>query len=74
MSRNLSLRTLVIMFNRSHVNIGKALTSQTLLLLLARATHIYFYSSAHPVCGESHNQRNITGEVATLPSIFLLPS
>ena len=37
-ARNLSSRTLVIMFNRSHVNIGRAATSQSLLLLLARAT------------------------------------
>ena len=44
-ARNLSSRTLVIMFNRSHVNIGRATTSQSLLLLLARATHIYFCSS-----------------------------
>jgi len=41
----ISLRTPVIMFNRSHVNIGRAFTSQSLLLLLARATHIYFCSS-----------------------------
>jgi len=39
-ARNLSLRTLVVTFNRSHVNIGRATTSQSLLLLLARATYI----------------------------------
>jgi len=39
-ARNLSSRTLVIMFNRSHVTIGRASTSQSLLLLLARATYI----------------------------------
>ena len=39
-ARNLSSRTLVIMFSRSHVNIGRATTSQSLLLLLARATYI----------------------------------
>ena len=39
-ARNLSSRTLVIKFNRSHVNIGRATTSQSLLLLLARATHM----------------------------------
>jgi len=37
-ARNLSSRTLVNKFNRSHVNIGRATTSQSLLLLLARAT------------------------------------
>ena len=66
---HLSSRTLVIMFNRSHVNIGRATTSQSLLLLLAHATQ-YTYDGvilpAHPVRGESHNQRNTTGEVATL--------
>jgi len=39
-ARNISLRTLVVTFNRSHVNIGRATTSQSLLLLLARATYI----------------------------------
>jgi len=46
-ARNLSSRTLVIMFNRSHVNIGKAYTSQSLLLLLARATHIMVLCFTH---------------------------
>jgi len=37
------------------------------LLLLVRATYIYsFVLHAHPVRGESHNQRNTTGEVATV--------
>jgi len=37
------------------------------LLLLARATYMYgVVLHAHPVRGESHNQRNTTGEVATL--------
>jgi len=35
--------------------------------LLARATHIIFVLHAHPVRGELHNQRNTTGEVATIP-------
>jgi len=36
------------------------------LLFLVRATYIYgVVLRAHPVPGESHNQRNITGEVAT---------
>jgi len=39
-ARNLSSRMLVIKFNRSHVNIGRATTSQSLFLLLARATYI----------------------------------
>jgi len=36
------------------------------------APHIYiFVLRAHPVRGESHNQPNATGEVATLPSLLL---
>jgi len=36
------------------------------LLLLIRATYIYgVVLHTHPVRGESHNQRNTTGEVAT---------
>jgi len=39
------------------------------LLLLVRATYMYgVVLHAHPVRGESHNQRNTTGEVATLPT------
>jgi len=35
--------------------------------LLVRATYMYgVVLHAHPVRGESHNQRNTTGEVATL--------
>jgi len=38
-----------------------------ILLLLVRATCMYgVVLYAHPVRGESHNQRNTTGEVATL--------
>jgi len=37
------------------------------LLLLVRATYMYgVVLHAHPVRGESHNQRNTTGEVATI--------
>jgi len=37
------------------------------LLLLVRATLMYgVVLRAHPVRGESHNQRSTTGEVATL--------
>jgi len=46
-ARNLSSRTLVIMFNRSHVNIRRAYTSQSLLLLLARATHMMVLFFTH---------------------------
>jgi len=46
-ARNLSSCTLVIMFNRSHVNIGRATTSQSLLLLLARAAHMMGLLSTH---------------------------
>ena len=35
------------------------------------APHVYIIVlRAHPVCGESHNQRNVTREVATLPFRF----
>jgi len=38
------------------------------LLLLVRATYMNgVVLHAHPVRGESHIQRNTTGEVATLP-------
>jgi len=46
-ARNLSLRTLVVTFNRSHVNIGRATTSQSLFLLLARATYIMVLFFTH---------------------------
>jgi len=46
-ARNLSFRTLVVAFNRSHVNICRATTSQSLLLLLARATHIMVLFFTH---------------------------
>jgi len=32
----------------------------------SRHIHIFFVLRAHPVRGESHNQRNTTGEVATV--------
>jgi len=44
---NLSSRTLGIMFNCSHVTIGRASMSQSLLLLLARATHIMVLFFTH---------------------------
>jgi len=43
------------------------------LLLLVRATYMYgVVLRAHPVRGESHIQRNTTGEVATEPRPFLI--
>ena len=70
-ARNLSLRTLVVTFNRSQVNIGRASTSQSLLLLLSRATHMMvLILHAHPVRGEAHIQRNTTGEAATTSPPF----
>jgi len=63
-----SLRTLVIMFNRSHVSIGRASTPRSLFYCLF-APHICgVVLHAHPVGGESHIQRNTTGEVATVRS------
>jgi len=42
-----------------------------LAISLTIACSLYIYNGvilhAHPVRGESHNQRNTTGEVATLP-------
>jgi len=46
-ARNLSSCTLVVTFNRSQVNIGRATTSQSLLLLLARATHMMVLFFTH---------------------------
>ena len=47
------------------------------LLLLVRATYMYgVVLHAHPVRGESHNQRNTTGEVAKIiyrPLILCVP-
>jgi len=38
------------------------------LSLLDRATYMYgVVLHAHPVRGESHNQRNTTGDLATIP-------
>jgi len=50
------LHTVAASNNRDHA-------SQSRLLLLVRAAYI-FVLRAHPVRGESHNQRNTTGEVA----------
>jgi len=46
--------------------------SESLLLLLARVTHIYtgVILHAHPVHGGSHNQHNATIEVATASPPF----
>jgi len=46
-ARNLSSRTLVVTFNRSQVNIGRASTSQSLFLLLARAAYIMVLFFTH---------------------------
>ena len=41
------------------------------LLFLVRTTHIYiFILHAHPIRGESHNQHNATGKVATTSPPF----
>ena len=46
----------------------------TTLLLLVRATYMYgVVLHTHPVRGESHNQRNTTGEAAT-PLLWKNPS
>jgi len=56
------LRIVAASNNRDHA-------SQSLLLLFARATHIYCFSSRTSRCGESHNQHNATREVATAPPV-----
>jgi len=44
------------------------------LLLLVRATYMYgVVLHAHPVRFESHNQRNTTGEVATVGLLSSIP-
>jgi len=69
MCRNLSLRALVILFNRSQVSIGRDCTPQSLCYCLF-VPHIYVVVlRAHPVRGESHNQRNANGEVATISNL-----
>jgi len=48
-----------------------------LAISLTIACSRYIYNGVilheHPVRGESHNQRNTTGEVATLSKHFILP-
>ena len=67
-ARNLSLCMLVVTFNRSHVNIGRATMLQSLLLTISCSRYIHngVILHAHLVRGESHNQRNPTREVATV--------
>jgi len=60
-----SPRTLLLRSIVDIVSITRDYTPRS-LLLLARATYMYgVVLHAHPVRGESHNQRNTTGEVAT---------
>jgi len=58
------LRTVAASNNRDYA-------SQSILLLLAHARKYIFVLRAHPFRGESHNQRNATGEVATAPEVSL---
>jgi len=54
----------------SHCGSKQQLSSHAMItpLLLVRATYMCsVVLHAHPVRGESHNQRNTTGEVATVP-------
>jgi len=66
MRRNHSPHALVIKFNCSHVNIGRASTPQSLYYCLFAPYIFGVVLRAHPVRGESHIQRNANGEVATL--------
>jgi len=64
MRRDHSPRTLVIMFNHSQVNIGKASTPQSLYYCLF-APRIYgVVVCAYSICGEPRIQRNTNQEVA----------
>jgi len=45
----------------------------SLIIACSRYTYDGVILHAHPVCGESHNQRNATGEVATV-RIFHTPA
>ena len=64
-----SPRTLVITCNCSHVNIGRTSTPRSLYHCLFTPHTYIVVLHAHPVRGESHNQRNANGEVATsIPS------
>jgi len=66
-----SPQMLVVTFNRSQVNIGKASMPRSLFLLV-RSTYMYgVVLHTHPVRGESHNQCNTTGEVATLSLVVM---
>ena len=64
-ARNLSSRTLVIKLNRSHVNIGRATTSQSLLLLLARATRMMVLFFTHVPFVVNHTINATPPEIAT---------
>jgi len=70
MRRNLFSRTLVIMFSRSYVNIGSFRVATSLTIACSRYICNCVVLHAHPVQGESHNQRNATGEVATTSPPF----
>jgi len=60
--------TLVVTFNRSQVSIGRAFTPRSLYYCLFVPRIYIVVLRAHPVHGESHIQRNATGEVATTSS------
>jgi len=69
--RNHSPRTLVITFNHSQDNIGRASTPRSLYYWLFVPRIYIVVLRAHPVHGESHIQRNATREVATVPLSIL---
>ena len=66
-----SPRTLIVTFNGSQVNIGRASTPRSLFYCLFAPHRYGDVLHAHPVRGESHNQRNTTGEVATISTKFV---
>ena len=69
MRRNHSSRSLVVTFNRSQVDIGRASTPRSLFYCLLAPNICIVVLRAHPIRGESHIQRNANGEVATVSQI-----
>jgi len=66
--RDRSPCTLVVTFNHSQASIGRAFTPWSLYYCLFEPRIYIVVLRAHPVHGESHIQRNATGEFATTSS------
>ena len=64
-SIGVTLRALVVIFNRSHASIMRDYTPQSLVIGCSRHIYMGVILRAHPVRGEPHIQRNANREVAT---------